>query len=572
MDTDIRAILSAIPRGEEAARLPQQELVQVLDSVVSIALQLARQVEILQEENRLLREQVRVLTEQVNTLQEQNYALLRRLNTNSGIPSSKDPPWYTDNQGNAGTQTGNDASSPSTTSGEEEKKKGEESEDSKDPKDPNAPGKKRGARKGHPGARQKFVTPDEELKFFPGPCSCGCQEIKNLEPFYKHQYFEIPTILVKVLHIILYRGTCSNCGKVCKGKAPRKFQVGYGPNLSALVQGLITLGLNRRGLLAFLRDKGFVRTSHGEGLQISHGGLNRILYRVSSALKPHYEKIGESARTVPINHVDETSWRMFGPAGKIKAWLWVMASCLVTFFMVHARRSKEGFQELVGNWSGILTSDDYAVYSSWPAELRQSCLAHLSRAAKKLSQDPVAEIAKGGLRLYNELCRLTKIDRETLTEGEWRALMMRVKGLINLFKKRDDCLATLARRLEKDGVSLYTFLCIAGVEPTNNVAERALRAIVVKRKCAFGSVPEAGSRWLVRSFSFKQNCRQQEWPYFEMLRGCISNHLQGLPQDLSIYGQLCMLLNRCARSWGLMSPFKEHPRQTAPKPLNSVTP
>ncbi|WP_162608822.1 IS66 family transposase [Desulfovibrio sp. An276] len=91
---------------------------------------------------------------------------------------------------------------------------------------------------------------------------------------------------------------------------------------------------------------------------------------------------------------------------------------------------------------------------------------------------------------------------------------MRVKGLINLFKKRDDCLGTLARRLEKDGVSLYTFLRIAGVEPTNNVAERALRAIVVKRKCAFGSISEAGFRWLKRSFSFKQTCRQHEWPYF----------------------------------------------------------
>ena len=167
----------------------------------------------------------------------------------------------------------------------------------------------------------------------------------NLEPFYRQQYFDIPTILVKVLHIILYRGTCRNCGKVCKVKASRKFQVWYGPNLSDLVQGLITLGLSRRGLLEFLHDKGFVRTSNGEGLKISHGGLNRILGRVSSALKPHYEKIGEIARTVPINHVDETSWRMFGPAGKIKAWLWVMVSCLVTVFMVHAKRSKEGFQE-----------------------------------------------------------------------------------------------------------------------------------------------------------------------------------------------------------------------------------
>ena len=155
-----------------------------------------------------------------------------------------------------------------------------------------------------------------------------------------------------------------------------------------------------------------------------------------------------------------------------------------------------------------------------------------------------------GLRLDRELCRLTIIDRETLSEVQWRALMMRVKGLINLFKKRDDCLGTLARRLEKDGVSLYTFLRIAGVEATNNIAERALRAIVVKRKNALGSISEAGFRWLERSFSFKQTCRQQEWPYFEMLRGCISNHLQGLPQDLSIYEPVMQVAQQMRKELG----------------------
>lgn len=61
----------AISRGEKAAQLAHQELVQVLDSVVSIALQLARQqVEALQKENRPLMEQVRILTEQVKNLQE----------------------------------------------------------------------------------------------------------------------------------------------------------------------------------------------------------------------------------------------------------------------------------------------------------------------------------------------------------------------------------------------------------------------------------------------------------------------------------------------------------------------
>ena len=566
MDTDIRAMLSAIPRGEKAAQLPHQELVQVLDSVVSSFLQLLKVVETLQEDNRVQREQIRTLTEQVKTLEERNNALLRRLNTNSGnsgIPPSKDPPWYTGKQDNADTQTGDGGSSPATTNGKES---GDPKDDSKDDsRDSKETGKKTGGRKGHPGARQKLVTPDEELEFFPGPCSCGCQDIENLEPYYRHQYFEIPTILLKVLHIILYRGTCSNCGKVCKGKAPREFQAGYGPNLSALVQGLITLGLSRRGVLEFLLDKGFVQTSHVEGLQLSHGGLNQILRRVSRALNAHYEKIGEIARTAPVNHVDETSWRKFGPAGKIKEWIWVMVSFLVTFFMVHSNRNKEGFLELIRNWQGILTSDDYAVYISWPAELRQSCLAHLARAAKKLSQDPVAERAKSGLRLYKELCRLTKTDRETLTEGKWRALMMRVKGLINQFKDRDDCLGTLARRLEKDGVSLYTFLRIAGVEATNNAAERALRAIVVKRKNAFGSISEAGCRWLERSFTFKQTCRQQEWCYFEMLRGCISNHLQGLPQDLSMYEPLMQLAQQMRKELGLDAPVPDVSSSDLPK-------
>ena len=64
----------------------------------------------------------------------------RRLNTNSGnsgIPYSKDPPWYTDNQGNAGTQTGDGGSSPATMGGTENKENDTESGTSREkaPKD-----------------------------------------------------------------------------------------------------------------------------------------------------------------------------------------------------------------------------------------------------------------------------------------------------------------------------------------------------------------------------------------------------------------------------------------------------
>ena len=149
------------------------------------------------------------------------------------------------------------------------------------------------------------------------------------------------------------------------------------------------------------------------------GGLNKIFKRSSEALAPHHAKIGEIARVAPINNIDETCWRRFGPYGRCKEWVWVMASPgFVTYFNIHPNRNKAAFEELIGLWTGVLISDDYAVYRSWPEELRQACLAQLLRTAKKVFEDPVAEIARGGHSLYKELCCLTKTDKKTLTEGE----------------------------------------------------------------------------------------------------------------------------------------------------------
>lgn len=74
----------------------------------------------------------------------------------------------------------------------------------------------------------------------------------------------------------------------------------------------------------------------------------------------------------------------------------------------------------------------------------------------------------------------------------------RVKGLFNLFKKKDDCLATIAKRLKKVGVSLYTFLHIAGVEPANNTVE-STQGDSLKRKSVFGRYPrQVSAGWSAR--------------------------------------------------------------------------
>ena len=57
--------------------------------------------------------------------------------------------------------------------------------------------------------------------------------------------------------------------------------------------------------------------------------------------------------------------------------------------------------------------------------------------------------------------------------------------------------------------SLWTFARTAGVEPTNNAAERAVRHAVCWRKTSFGTDSEQGRRFVERMLTVVASCRQQ---------------------------------------------------------------
>jgi transposase len=45
---------------------------------------------------------------------------------------------------------------------------------------------------------------------------------------------------------------------------------------------------------------------------------------------------------------------------------------------------------------------------------------------------------------------------------------------------------------------MWTFIETEGIEPTNNVAERAVRPVVIHRKTSLGSQSDRGSRFVER--------------------------------------------------------------------------
>lgn len=555
MRNDIHAIFASYHTEEQARLLSHEELLKAYCDLIKAFRQAVQENVALRAQVFEQQQQIADLQKSFMELQQTLFVLMRKLNVNSdtsGIPPSQDPfrnerhaaedrkeqEEQKSDDDNDTPADGSDSSAEgsSETSADKEKKSG----------------RKVGGKPGHRGSRQRMVQPDEVMNVLPSRCSCGCTEFDELTPFYLHQHLEIPQILALVKHFLLHKGTCTQCGREVKAKVPTEYSTGYGPNFSAFAMFLATLGMSRRGILELFTDKGFFMTSHGEGIPLSHGGLNKIFMRGSNALAPHHAQIGEVARSASYNYIDETSWRIFGPPGAARHWIWVMTSPgLVTWLNIYPHRNKAAFLELVGPWTGILISDDYSLYCSWPEELRQSCMSHLLRAAKKLINDPDPEIARGGTLLYKELCRLTKTDKTMLTEGEWRALRMRLKGLLNKFKTQDNVLGTLASRLHKEWISLYTFLRYEEVEPTNNRAEQALRPAVTRRKSAFGCTSEKGLRWTERILSCWQTCRVQGWSYFELLRNAMGNFLRGVPQDLSIYEALLQRAQEARAKLGL---------------------
>jgi transposase len=231
-----------------------------------------------------------------------------------------------------------------------------------------------GAKRGHLGHRQALLVPTEVIAVTPEACPCGQREFHAPTPYHTHQVIELPEILMQVTHVVLHEARCSQCGRLLKAPLPEKYRYGYGPRLTALIGELSGGQRDSRSMVQEFCTSVL-------GVPISRGAIQRVVERVSEAITPHYEAIGEKARRAPVNCIDETAWYQHG----VLAWLWVMVNATVALFKVQAGRSKTAFEALVEHWAGILVSDGYGVYQHW-AHGRQTCLAHLIRRARSLAE------------------------------------------------------------------------------------------------------------------------------------------------------------------------------------------
>ena len=383
--------------------------------------------------------------------------------------------------------------------------------------------RKRGAQKGHPGSYRALVDEAQVDQVIdcaaPAVCECGAPVVPAGEPV-RHQVFEIPVVRAQVSEYRLHGGCCTACGKARRGVLPPGVPSGQlGPRALALIGVLGT---------RYHLTQGKVRDLLAQvlGLDFSVGAVSQAHGKVALAAP-----VLEAAKTLSqaaVVHMDETRYPREGTTGQ---WVWGVVTPRVVVFNLLPSRARYVIHSLLGDEpKGVVISDRYAAYAHIPAEQRQLCWAHLLRDFARISER-CGLPGRVGAKLLGAGYVLFRWRNAGKSAQAFEPLQRRIRRALEQGAAQMACRRTAATcaNLLKSWTSLWTFLHHAGVAPTNNDAERALRAIVVKRKISGPTRSRRGDLFIARGFSVIETCRRQGRDAFEYLQQAVSAWLHNVP-------------------------------------------
>jgi len=398
--------------------------------------------------------------------------------------------------------------------------------------------RKAGGQSGHRGVGRELRPEDqidEIVDHYPQACGgCGreftAEEQEPRRRFGRHQVAELPPISVVWTEHRTHQLRCRHCRARSSARLPD--QVGgcaFGPRLQAAIVTLTARHrVSRRGICELASDL--------FGVAVSTGAVDAICQRASDALAGPHCQLQDWVLDQGAVHVDETGWRTRGEGRA----LWTATTPGATFLQIAEHCNREQFNALVGtNYAGIVISDRWNGFEHRDPHQRQVCWSHIDRDFRRHSEglDEQKTFGEQGLELSGRVFASWRAfkhehhDRERLTteiepiQTELRQLLQNAspKSRHTRWHRR------FANNLLKVWPALWTFVTVEGVEPTNNPAERALRAPVIHRKVSLGTQSENGERFAERALSAAATCRLQNRSLFTYLSELLIAHNRGDP-------------------------------------------
>jgi len=402
------------------------------------------------------------------------------------------------------------------------------------PKPPAPPGGRRiGGQPGHPRHERAPFAPDQvqEVKDYRlARCpDCGARLRPMKRPPRTLQQVEIPEIPVTVTEHRSHAAWCPRCRRTHWAPLPPEVQAAglVGPRLSALLAWLKGVGHCSYSTTArFCRD--ILR------LGLSLGQVVKVVGKTGVALAPAYEDLAGQLPQEPRLNVDETGHKENGRG----LWTWVFRADRYTLFRIDPSRGSEVLVAALGRESaGVLGCDYFSAYRKYMGDfgvLVQFCLAHLIRDVKFLMTLPDAVTAAYGRRVLDELRRLFHVihRRQTMDAARFQRAPQRARDRVLKVGRRAPPRVeaqNLADRFRRHGRDYFRFITTPGIEPTNNLAERAIRFVVQDRHVTQGTRSVRGRRWCERIWTATATCAQQGRSVFEYLHQTLLAHFAHQP-------------------------------------------
>jgi transposase len=398
--------------------------------------------------------------------------------------------------------------------------------------------RKPGGQPGHPGHCRPLVPLEQVhaiVHVFPSACA-HCQHelpadgrVVRGDPR-RHQVTELPPIEAHITEYQCPAIVCPACGEITQAPVPPEVEGQFGPQLTALIAYLTVVCRLPRLVVQRLLE-GVLQIS------ISVGSTQKAWEEASAAVTAPYQELAQALPLQPVLNGDETGHRTNGD----KRWLWAFVAATFIVYRIAKTRGAEVLREVLGpSFAGILGSDRLPSYLTYAVAQRQLCWAHFVRNLRSGQELATTRSAKrfyrDALRRQRQLFRLWHRFRgdprargRPLTRAE---LIMKVLPIERAFFRLGERYATAANRdvsnlawaLYTLNQHFFTFVHEDGVDPTNNVSERALRTAVQWRKIMFGTRSDEGERAVERLLTIVRTCQLQQINALVYLTTAIHSH------------------------------------------------
>ena len=324
------------------------------------------------------------------------------------------------------------------------------------------------------------------------------------------------TSKVKTTRFDIHRKYCPQCKKLVEPEVKVALpHARFGLNLMLLVMYLkLGLRLPCNKICNYFMDM--------FGLKISEGEIIGILRQLIAAFGDYYSYLEQLVKLARIKHSDTTSWRING-----KSYVaWVFIACGVVLYKIRKSNChKVGLVFLKKQKGNVLVVDRHCAFRLLAKKagfLLQLCWSHILQDSKQLAE----EFGTEGKYIHKKLKEIYALAKGLNHKGN-QEMVEQLKAEVFQLTLRRYNHSTIRKFVNnlyyRDGNGLFMFITDPEIDPTNNISERELRALVVIRKISNGSRSVRGANATAMLLSIIQTLRLRKENVLKGLQTILKN-------------------------------------------------